>query len=349
MTRVSNPLANPQLRRLGAWALRAIGPALLVVLLVRFVDYGELRAVLGGMEISWGLAALAAVELFLVLRAFRWIEIHRAFGLPDAPLSYHLRLSYATNLAAMALPQILNTFYRPVLMAQDGYRARRALAGSILEKLGEAAAFIAFGLYGSLFLAHTFAGLVWWAAGLAALAVAATAFVWAFRSRLTRLAMELIERIPGLGEEERVEAAHEIVSLNARVLLRVFAWSLVIALTQATMLYFLARSLDVGLSYAFMVAAWGIVALSMLLPISVNGIGTREAVLVAAFHAADKSTDAAVALGLLVLVIGALGSAPGAIEWVRRTVNATGRPTTTNAQSAMRANAPSAAEREPRH
>jgi uncharacterized membrane protein YbhN (UPF0104 family) len=326
MTRVSELLADPQMRRLGSWALRAIGPVLLAVLLVRFVDYGELRDVLAGMDLSWGLAAVAIMQLFLILRAFRWIEIHRAFGLPDAPLSYHLRLSYATNLAATVLPQILNTFYRPVLMVQDGYRARRALAGSILEKLGEFAAFIAFGLYGSLFLAHTFAGLVWWAAGLTVLAVAATAFAWLFRSRLTRLAVDVIERIPGLdggAEEERAEAAHEIVSLNARVLLRIFAWSLVIALTQATMLYFLARSLDVGLSYPFMVAAWGMVALSMLLPISVNGIGTREAVLVAAFHAADKSTDAAVALGLLVLAIGVVGSAPGAIEWLRRAIGNT--------------------------
>lgn len=332
MTQLTKLLADPRARRLASWALRAIGPIMLAVLLLRFVDYHKLRDAFTGMDIGWGVAALAVVQLFLFLRALRWIEIHRAFGLPAAPFSYHLRLSYATNLAATVLPQILNTFYRPVLMVQDGYRARRALAGSVLEKLGEFAAFIAFGLYGSLYLASTFAGVVWWAVGLTVLAVPATAFVWAFRHRLTQLAIELIERVPGLGaarEEEREEAAHEIVSLTAPVLARIFAWSLVIALTQATMLYFLSRSLGVGLSYPFMVAAWGVVALSMLLPISVNGIGTREAVLIVAFHAAGEPRDAAVALGLLVLAVGVIGSLPGAIEWLRRALGDSGQSTST--------------------
>ena len=320
MHRLQHTLADPRARRLGAWALRAVGPVVLLVLLLRFVDYQELRDVFSNMSLGWGLAAFAVVELFILLRALRWIEIHRAFGLPKASLGYHIRLSYATNLAAMALPQILNTFSRPMLMVQDGYRARRALAGSILEKLGELGAFLAFGLYGSLYLAHTFGGLVWWAIGLAALAIAGVIAAWLLRHRLVQTAMVLIEKVPGLGggEQDREEAAHEIVSLDARSLALVFVWSLVIALTQATMLYFLARSINVDLSYPFMVGVWGIVALSMLLPISVNGIGTREAVLIAAFHAYDEPRTAAVALGLLVLAFGAIGSAPGAIEWLRR-------------------------------
>jgi uncharacterized membrane protein YbhN (UPF0104 family) len=329
VTSITGLLADHRARRVGFWVIRAIGPVMLAVLLLRFVDYAKLRDAFTGMEVGWGLAALATVQVFLFLRALRWIEIHRAFGMPPASLSYHLRLSYATNLAATVLPQILNTLYRPVLMVQDGYRARRALAGSVLEKLGEFASFIAFGLYGSLYLAHTFSDVVWWAVGLAVASALAIALAWTYRARITQIAVGLIERAPGLSdaeEEEREAAAHDIVSLNARVLARIFAWSLVIALTQATMLYFLSRSLDVGLSYPFMVAAWGVVALSMLLPISVNGVGTREAVLVVAFHAADEPRDAAVALGLLVLVVGIIGSLPGAIEWLRRSFGGSARP-----------------------
>ena len=67
-----------------------------------------------------------------------------------------------------------------------------------------------------------------------------------------------------------------------------------------------------------MVATWGIVALSALLPLSVSGIGTREAVLVVVFEATGYSADAAVALGLLVLAVVIVGSSPGALEWLRR-------------------------------
>ena len=91
------------------------------------------------------------------------------------------------------------------------------------------------------------------------------------------------------------------------------------------MVFVSTRSVGVGLSYPFMVAVWGIIALSLLLPLSVNGVGTREAVLVTAFNAVDESTDAAVAIGLLTLAVVAVGSSPGLIEWLRRFVTGSGR------------------------
>ncbi len=323
MQRVPGIPFSPGLARLGQWALRAIGPLVLVVLLLRVVDYEELRDVLGGMRLSWALAALAIVQLIIVLRSLRWIEIHRAFGLGTATFLYQLRLSYATSIAALVLPQILSPFSRLALLLQDGYPARRAAGGAAVEKIFEAVAYIAFGLYGSIFLASVFGGLVWWAGGLALVVGAVAAGAYLGRKQLTRLAAWLIGRVPGMtngdeGDPSTVTLA--AVSLNARVLVVLLAWSLLVALAQATLLFALSRSLGVDLSYPFMVAVWGIVALSMLLPISINGVGTREAILVIAFDAAEKSTDAAVALGLLVVVALAVGASPGVIEWLWRFV-----------------------------
>ena len=115
------------------------------------------------------------------------------------------------------------------------------------------------------------------------------------------------------------------MSLNQIVAVRLLLWSLAISMTQATMVFFITRSVGVGLSYPFMVAVWGIIALSLLLPLSVNGVGTREAVLVTAFNAVDESTDAAVAIGLLTLAVVAVGSSPGLIEWLRRFATGSGR------------------------
>lgn len=328
MERLRSIALSGPARIVARWGLRLVGPAVLVVLLVRVVDYGEFRELLGDIRIPWLIGALAAVQLILLLRTLRWIELHAAFGLPKATFGYQLRLSYATLLATLVLPQIVNPLSRLVLMVQDGYRAGRTLAGSVLEKLLELGAFVVFGVYGSIVLASTFGGLVWWAVGAAA-ALGVVAFAaYLLRSRLTEIAIALIDRLPGLGAggSERDEVAHEIVALDRGVLARLSGWSLAIAMTQATMLYFLSRSLGVNLSYPYIVATWGVVALSLLLPLSVNGLGTREAVLVAAFKAADKSTDAAVAVGLLAFGVVAAGSLPGAIEWLRRFLRGSGEP-----------------------
>ena len=328
MNRVLALLTTPQTRLLGRWGLRAIGPLILAVLLVRVVDYGELSDALTGMDLGWGLAALGTMELIILLRTYRWIDIHHAFGLPRASFGYQLRLSYATMLATVALPQILSPFSRLLLLLQDGYRGDRAAAGSAVEKVLELAAYVAFGVLGSIFLAGTFGGIVWWAIGISAASVAAFVVLYAARHRLLELAKAAIERLPfsaDTGEAERHGVAEQIVSLNRAVIARLSVWSVLIALTQATMLYFLIRSLGVDLSFFYVVAVWGIIAFSMLLPISVNGLGTREAILVVAFNHADKSHDAAVAAGLLVVVFGAVGALPGLYEWVRRAIAGSGR------------------------
>jgi uncharacterized membrane protein YbhN (UPF0104 family) len=328
MNRIYPLLARPQVRFLGRWGLRAIGPIILVVLLVRVVDYGELRRALADMNIGWGLAALAAMELIILLRTYRWIDIHRAFGLPRASFLYQLRLSYATMIATVALPQILSPFSRLLLMLQDGYRGDRTAAGSAIEKVLELAAYVLFGVIGTIFLAGTFGGLVWWAFGISLASAGVCVAFYLARHRLRELAEAVIERLPfaaGTGEAERHDVAEQIVSLNRTVFARLSAWSVLIALTQASMLYFLVRSLGVNLSLFYVVAVWGIIAFSLLLPISVNGVGTREAILVVAFNHAGKSHDAAIAAGLLVIVVGAVGSLPGLYEWGWRAIAGSGR------------------------
>jgi uncharacterized membrane protein YbhN (UPF0104 family) len=340
------------MRWLGRWGLRATGPVVLVFLLVRVVDYGELGDIVRELQLLWALAAVGTVQLIILFRSLRWMEIHEASGLPRAPLTYQLRLTYATVLATLVLPQILNPFSRLVLLLQDGYQASRAAVAAVLEKGLDFVAFVVFGLLGSIVLASTFGALVWWAVGASVLMLVLSVGVYAARSQLGRLISALIPKLPGAGDgvsDDRLGALREIGSLNARTLVRFLLWSLLVALTQATTLYFLSRSLGVGLSYPFVVALWGVVALTMLLPLSVNGLGTREGILVVAFSAADKSADAAVALGLLVLIVVAIGSSPGAIEWLRRFFASTGRTASAGTQEtaavAVSSSAPPQGER----
>ena len=161
MDRWSAVLKNRTFLRLAGWALRATGPFILAFLLIRVVDYGELRNILEDMRISWLIAALAAMQAIVLLRTLRWMDIHRAFGLQEASFVYQLRLSYATSLATVVLPQIVNPLSRFGLLIQDGNPTRRSLAGSALEKALELGVYVAFGVYGSVVLAASFGGLQW--------------------------------------------------------------------------------------------------------------------------------------------------------------------------------------------
>ncbi len=327
---------SPGARRVGSVALRATGPVVLVVLLVRVVDYGELQDAIAGIEVGWALAALLMVQAMVVLRTVRWIVIHEAVRLPRAPMLYQLRLTYATNFATLVVPQIVSPFSRFLLMVQDGYRAQRVAVASVGEKGLDLVAFLAFGLYGSIYLASVFGGLVWWASATAALLLGLALAAYAGRARLGRLAVLVIEKLPGassIRDEGGTGLVSELGAFSPRVVARLCGWSLLVALAQATILYCVSRSLGVDLSYPFMVATWGIIALTMLLPLSVGGVGTREAVLIVAFSSVDRSADLAVAVGLLAWTVVLVGSSPGAIEWLVRLVKGSGRATDEEAGS----------------
>jgi len=251
---------SPGVRRARSIALRATGPVLLVILLVRVVDYGELRDAVAGIEVGWALAALVMVQAMVVLRTFRWIDIHEALRLPRAPMLYQLRLTYATNFATLVVPQIVSPFSRFLLMVQDGYRPQRVAVASVGEKGLDLVAFLAFGLYGSIYLASVFGGLVWWASATAALLLGVALAAYAGRARLGRLAVLLIEKLPGassIGDGDGTALVSELGAFSPRVVARLCGWSLLVALAQATILYFVSRSLGVDLSYPFMVATWG--------------------------------------------------------------------------------------------
>lgn len=320
-------MQSPAARRAGSWALRAVGPLVLAFLLIRVVDYGELQDLLGDLRYGWIVAAVGLVQVIIVLRTLRWMELHESFGLRKAPFGYQLRLTYATTLASLVLPQIINPLSRLVLLLQDGYRTGRSVAASVLEKLLDFASYLAFGVVGSIALASTFGSLVWWAVGLAIAVLFGLAVLYGARHHLGELSKAVIRRLPGAAGQQagRVDAAQEILSLDHALAVRLFLWSLAISMTQATIVFFITRSVGIELSYPFMVAVWGIIALSLLLPLSVNGVGTREAVLVTAFSAVDESRDAAVAIGLLTLAVVAVGSSPGLIEWLRRFLVGSGR------------------------
>lgn len=307
-----------RVRPAARWVLVAVGPLVLAFLLIRVVDVRELGRVLQEIRYSWALAALALMQLVIFISAIRWAQLHKAFSLRPASMGYHIRITYATSLATLALPQVLSPFSRFVLLLQDGYPVRRAGAGAALEKGLEVATYLTLGLFGSVYLGFAFGGVFWWVAAIAFALILGAAVLYLGRSRLSRVGELLVTKLSGVGATDAAHISGEITAMRPLVLLRLYGWSILIALVQATMVYLLVRSLGVGLSYPFLVATWGIVALSGLLPLSVSGIGTREAILVVAFDAVGHSPDVAVALGLLVMAVVFIGSLPGALEWLRR-------------------------------
>lgn len=100
--------------------------------------------------------------------------------------------------------------------------------------------------------------------------------------------------------------AHPLLALE------VLAVGLVYQLTVMLAVFFAARCLDVGASWTAILAFFPVVAIIQVLPITVSGLGTREAALVFFLQPFGVASAEAVALGLLVYAINLTVSLAGA-------------------------------------
>jgi len=86
--------------------------------------------------------------------------------------------------------------------------------------------------------------------------------------------------------------------------------------------YLVVKSLNIPISFFYLVFCMSLVSLVALLPISILGIGTRDATLIALFSAQGLTKEAAVSLSLGLLFVFYLSTGGiGALAWLKRPVS----------------------------
>jgi len=284
------PARRPQWR---AILQHAIGPVVLLVILYG-VDFQELRGAFG--RASGGSVLLAAALMLppVLLRALRWrlllgpIAAGAGLGRLLAVYAHAIFVGSVTPLGATrgeALASVLiERLYDVVLLAGVGGVGLWALALSddvTLLALGVAAGLAVLGLWA--------AWQITYAEGMAGLR---SAFV-------QRLPEGLRMRVTGVaGEFRSALGALSPSAIWGAALLTAPAWALTYLAN-----YLVATSLGLDVGYLDMAAISAICSLVALLPISVMGAGTRDAVLIVVLTRYGGSPAEAVALSTLMLAL----------------------------------------------
>ncbi len=101
------------------------------------------------------------------------------------------------------------------------------------------------------------------------------------------------------------------------LLITIFAY--IVFYTQG---YLIAKSLNIPISFFYLVFCLSLVGLVALIPISIFGIGTRDATLIVLFSAQGLTEEAAVSLSLALLFVFLVSvGGTGALAWLKRPVD----------------------------
>ena len=292
-------------------------------------DPSAVVAAAAGVDWRWIGVAVLLVLVDRALMAYRWVAllctIESERRPPIGPL---LRVFFVSTFVGTFLPaSIGGDIVRSYGLARLDVDAGDAVASVLMDRLLGVASILLMAVAG-LALARDLAGNT---AIVTGLIVAAAACVAMLLLIFSPKAAALVSRLPfrtirhtgaRLVESIRKYAAHP------PQLLTVLAGSLAVQALRVLQAFCLGRSLGIDAPLAAYFAFIPLILLIMLLPITINGLGTSQAAFVWFFSRAGVSSAAAFALSVLFVALGIVGNLPGAVLYAAGSREPDARPTT---------------------
>jgi glycosyltransferase 2 family protein len=278
-------------------------------------DWTSIGAALGGAAWPWVLAACLLVVLDRMLNATRWLALLAPVS-RKPPAATIIRIFFVSTFVGTFLPSTVGSdAVRAWSVTQDGVSSPEAIASVVLDRLLGVTSIVLSAGVGLLLLPRVLAGgrLLRAFAGLAAVCGLALAVIFSTRvddvlrrhlgswpERVRRPLGRLLDALQAYRSERRLLAGVLLASLGVQALRILLAWML-------------GQSLALGLPLSTYVALVPVMVLVMLLPVTINGLGTGQLAFVWGFRQVGVSVPAAFALSVLFAGLGIIGNLPGGL------------------------------------
>lgn len=302
-------------RTVRAWLIRAIGLALFGLVLTR-IDFGRSLALLGRADPAILAAAALLIFPMMALKTVRWRWLQRTAGLRETSFT-HSFLAYFTGMyAGLITPGRVGELVRVRYLTNRGAPLGPALSTVIWDRIIDVGGLFLIGLIALWPLSGDFRSLYLGAAGLAVLGAAGVALlVWKGGSGSV-LAEALLRRIPRRGGRlgEKLGAAvpaflGSLSGLRFPALMGMFVLTLAGWAVYYLQAWLLARTIGITLGLLPLVVSITAATTAAFLPVSISGLGTRDAALVILFQRFGRPGEEAMALSALIflaLIVNAL-------------------------------------------
>lgn len=264
---------------------------------------------------------LMAVLLVLAdrtLMAYRWLVLLRPFSGPGGPrVGAVMRIFFVSTFVGTFLPaSVGGDAVRAYALAQEGVDAPASVASVLMDRMLGVLSLLVMAVVGLLFarqMAHD--PLVLTALAVTALVCAATAAV-VFSQRADAAVRRIAGWLPwerARGLAARLLSAVQIYADRHGDLANVLAGSIGVQLLRIVQAYFLGLALGIGQPLTTYAAFIPLILLVMLLPITINGLGTSQLAFVWAFAQVGVPNAQSFLLSVLFVALGVVGNLPGSV------------------------------------
>jgi len=257
------------------------------------------------------------------LMAWRWLLLLQPVPAAARPsLGRVMRIFFVSTFVGTFLPaSIGGDAVRAYSISRDEVSGADAVASVFMDRMLGVAALLVMGVPG-LFFARDLAANRAVLAGLAATgAVSLVTILVIFSERVGVWSARFIAAVPMPPLQRMAHSIVESIRRYARFhwrLLNVLLASIGVQILRVVQAYCLGRSLGIDAPLAAYFAFIPVILLIMLLPITVNGLGTSQAAFVWFFARVGVANAPAFVLSLLFVALGIVGNLPGGVLYALR-------------------------------
>lgn len=286
-------------------ALRIVGSGVLVTLLAWRMDWPQLGEAFARLDLGYWLGALLVFLLAQLLSSVRWQWIARPLGF-DQPWSRFVALYYLGMFFNLVLPtsvggDVVRAWY---LGAPSGRRGA-ALLSVLAERASGLAVLILLACAAVVTVYDQVPPWMSWLTFTLGLGLVCGMALLPISPRLARLPWLGSKLAPLLPIVRTYQA-------DRRLLVSTTGFSLLVQLASVAQVWLISQGLGLEISFGYLAVCVPLVSLLTLLPVSVNGMGLREAGLVLLLAPQGITAAQAVTLSLLQFAVLVAASSLGA-------------------------------------
>lgn len=301
--------------------LKFFGPLLFILFFIKVVDPKTTLNLLKGIRID---IVLLSIFLFPVVNAaqtYRWWIVCRHIGI-RASFNGLFQVCYISwFLSALPLSGIM-PLSKIIYLHEEGKPPGKLFISITLDKLFDVIGLLFFGLFGIIY----FPGILFEKqilTGFLGGTFLIVCVVLVFGRKTWEGLMKLFKRFTNknlqqVGRNLETDMTKFWSDFNLKIFFLILGISIVIGILRSLVLYLLAISLNIGIGFGPIVACRALIGIINVIPVTISGLGTRDAILLFTFPLLGISKEAALALGLIAFLWTIGSKFSGVIFWLKR-------------------------------
>ncbi len=280
------------------------------IFIITQLDLKKVVKVIKSLDLVWFIVAIVCLFLTFLFKGLRWRIALQAQGISYS-LNKIIGIILVSSFIGFVTPGRLGDLVKVGYLKHSDIPITLGLANVILDRVYDILLLLLFGCLGFVFFMEFFSAHLNSIASLLGFVGIVILGLFIFYEKISItfqkiLKLVLPSKVNALMASKWNEFWNEFKRLAFFTFPFMLIFSFLIYASYFTEIYALSRSLGLSISFLYLGMCFSAAALVSFLPISIGGLGTREAVLIMLFAKISLSPESAVLLSFIDVVIFAL-------------------------------------------